>query len=242
MLDHREIEKLCIFQRAAEQPPVHYGFAIIGNSDDPRFHHFTDFGERFAFLLLRDGSDRKNQRGRRPASLGDDVRRNSGIVIGRFCVGHCRDSCETPGNGGRSSSSNGFGLFRSRFTKMDVDIEEARRDDATLRIELRHIGLSGLAYRTDLAIQDQNVSNRIDLTGRINHSAVLDQQIHELWPPSIRKRIAIRTATPAATWSRMTEYGPSATSVAISTPRFSGPGCMMMASGFARATLSVVRP
>src|SRR6266852_2799769 len=52
----------------------------------------------------------------------------------------------------------------------------------------------------------------------------------------------MRTATPLATCSRITEYGPSATSDAISTPRFIGPGCMMITSGFARATRALVIP
>ena len=36
--------------------------------------------------------------------------------------------------------------------------------------------------------------------------------------------------------------GPSATSDAISTPRFIGPGCMTSTSGFARRTRSAVMP
>ena len=41
----------------------------------------------------------------------------------------------------------------------------------------------------------------------------------------------MRTATPLRTWSRITDCGPSATSEAISMPRFIGCGCMTMASG-----------
>ena len=52
----------------------------------------------------------------------------------------------------------------------------------------------------------------------------------------------MRTATPFVTWSRITEYGPSATSLAISTPRFMGPGCRMSTSFFARCTRASVRP
>ena len=44
------------------------------------------------------------------------------------------------------------------------------------------------------------------------------------------------------TCSRITEYGPSATSLAISTPRFIGPGCMMMTSSAAPASRALVRP
>ena len=42
---------------------------------------------------------------------------------------------------------------------------------------------------------------------------------------------AMRTATPFATCSVMTAFGRSATSPAISTPRFIGPGCMISAPG-----------
>ena len=42
---------------------------------------------------------------------------------------------------------------------------------------------------------------------------------------------AILTATPLLTCSRMTERGPSATSEAISTPRFIGPGCITSTLG-----------
>ena len=48
----------------------------------------------------------------------------------------------------------------------------------------------------------------------------------------------MRTATPLVTWSMITEYGPSATVLEISTPRFIGPGCRMMTSLRAFATAS----
>ena len=48
----------------------------------------------------------------------------------------------------------------------------------------------------------------------------------------------MRTATPLATCAVMTDAGPSATSAAISTPRFIGPGCMTRASGCRRAARS----
>ena len=53
--------------------------------------------------------------------------------------------------------------------------------------------------------------------------------------PSRRNRTAMRTATPLATWRVMTERGRSATSAAISTPRFMGPGCMTRASSASSA-------
>ena len=53
---------------------------------------------------------------------------------------------------------------------------------------------------------------------------------------------AMRTATPLRTWSRITLCGPSATSLAISMPRFIGCGCMTIASGLAIARRRASRP
>ncbi len=52
----------------------------------------------------------------------------------------------------------------------------------------------------------------------------------------------MRTATPLRTWSITTDRGRSATSAAISTPRFMGPGCMTMAFSPSSSTRRRVRP
>ena len=48
-------------------------------------------------------------------------------------------------------------------------------------------------------------------------------------PPSSRYKTAMRTLTPLATCSTIVDRAESATSAAISTPRFIGPGCITMA-------------
>ncbi len=55
---------------------------------------------------------------------------------------------------------------------------------------------------------------------------------------AIASSTAMRTATPISTWSRITLREWSAMVEAISTPRFIGPGCMISASGLARASFS----
>ncbi len=52
----------------------------------------------------------------------------------------------------------------------------------------------------------------------------------------------MRTARPLVTWSRMTLWAPSASSLSISTPRLIGPGCMIRQSGFSRFPRSFVSP
>ena len=60
--------------------------------------------------------------------------------------------------------------------------------------------------------------------------------------PASRYSSAIRTATPLVTWSVITDWAPAATSAAISTPSFIGPGCMTRAPGRASARRSRGQP
>ena len=94
----------------------------------------------------------------------------------------------------------------------------------------------------DAIAVDQHVERAVAPVRRVDDPAALKQPLHLPTPPASRYSTAMRTATPLATCSRITEYGPSATSEAISTPRFIGPGCMMIASGLARRTRSRVMP
>ena len=77
---------------------------------------------------------------------------------------------------------------------------------------------------------------------RIDDPPALKQPLHlPLRPPADRARpCARRRRWPPVRGSPSS--GPSATSDAISTPRFIGPGCMMMTSGLARFTRSAVMP
>src|SRR5262249_15737313 len=61
-------------------------------------------------------------------------------------------------------------------------------------------------------------------------------------PLSNRYNTAIRTETPFVTCSTIVDLGESATSAAISTPLFIGPGCITMAWSGRRAILSPSRP
>src|SRR5205814_2694928 len=97
----------------------------------------------------------------------------------------------------------------------------------------------------DLAVLYQDIGRLIEAAARVDHAPALQQErAHQSGippappplaasassglPPASRYSTAMRTATPFVTWSRMTLWGPSATRESISTPRFMGPGCMMV--------------
>ena len=88
-------------------------------------------------------------------------------------------------------------------------------------------------------ITETEIDRAVDAVFRVDEPAVLDVELQ--LPPRI-DMTAIRTAIPKVTCGRMTERGPSATAESISMPRFIGPGCITIASGFAAASFSGVRP
>jgi hypothetical protein len=112
---------------------------------------------------------------------------------------------------------------------MDVDVDEpGRYDPPGLEIEhLRAVGGQRAADGAHPAVVDEHIELSIHTVHRIDDAGAFEQQLHarssSSWPAS-RYNTAIRTATPLATCSRITEYGPSATSESISTPLFMGPG------------------
>ena len=95
--------------------------------------------------------------------------------------------------------------------------------------------VEGLA-RKNLAVLDED---RVAIALRVFLFGCCNRSFAEL---ATRSSTAMRTATPFVTCSVITERGPSATAPSISMPRFIGPGCMTMTSGFAILSLSVLTP
>src|SRR5262249_21132935 len=151
---------------------------------------------------------------------------------------------EAAGGRGARARRHGLLVLLARLAQMHVQVDEAGADDFAGGVEhprtLRD--REALADALDAIALQQHVLHCVHRGRGVDHAAVLDEQAHacspvgrgELTPPSRSPRAPasnsktpIRTATPLATWSRMTEYGPSATSGESSTPRFTGPGCMI---------------
>ena len=115
---------------------------------------------------------------------------------------------------------------------------------SSVRLALHPAG--ACADRRDLAGGDEQRSHAVDAVLGVDHAAVRDLDLHSRCPrvhaPASMLITAIRTAMPNVTCGRITDRSPSATAESISTPRFIGPGCMTIASGFATASFSCVSP
>src|SRR5205085_6110173 len=129
---------------------------------------------------------------------------------------------------------------------MHVHVDQARRDDQSLRVDLSNFGfrISDFGFGgDDLSIAEVDVADLIPLVCGVDYSSVANNHsAHSVEIPPHKNKTAMRTARPFVTWSRMTLCTPSATSLSISTPRLIGPGCMIKQSGFKSLARSLVRP
>src|SRR5207248_6472584 len=119
--------------------------------------------------------------------------------------------------------------------QMGVQVDEPRREHEAVAVD--DGGAGGRAH-ADHAVLDRDVGGLVPSRGRIDDPRPLQEELHAPVPPSIRYRSDIRTAMPFVTCSVITLCGRSATSDAISTPRFIGPGCMIIAPSGSAATRS----
>ena len=129
------------------------------------------------------------------------------------------------------------------FAQSRREIDQAGHDDAARGIDRpARLEVAGHAADADDAPRgDGDVCALVAARHRIDHAAVTDDDVHGSFP-EMMLITAMRTAMPNVTCGRITLWRPSATVESISTPRFMGPGCMTIASAFARRSFSAVSP
>ena len=142
----------------------------------------------------------------------------------------------------------GFLVLGAGLAERHAHVDQPRRkaeavglDD--LGIDTGAIDRKMLAEPGNLAAGDQEIALLVEPFGGVEKPSPFDQD-QPAHAAAFRSRVsmsrqAMRTATPSSTWSRMALRSMSSATVpSISTPRFIGPGCMISASGLARASLS----
>src|SRR5690606_34416554 len=148
---------------------------------------------------------------------------------------------------GRRPGSRGDRLlpFKPGLPQVDVQVDQSGQNQPTPEIDHFASGSGKVAaHRRDAAAFHPDVRIGEIARGRIQKATVFEEhRFHPLSPPPIaHSSTAIRTGTPQAICSEILERGCSTSSSAISTPRLTGPGCMMTAWGCMRAKRSIVNP
>src|SRR5262249_12101127 len=121
-------------------------------------------------------------------------------------------------------------VLAPRLAEVDVHVDETGRDDEPLGVDRPIRLLRDLPDLLDLRPVDEDVER----------FPALDED--QAFTCDRRRSTAARIATPFDTWLRMTEWLLSAASPEISSPRFMGPGCMMIVPFWRVARRSRVSP
>ena len=184
---------------------------------------------------------------RRPRPRRTMNRVTLGVVVDRIGVRHAGDGGEPARRGGRQARRDRLLVLLARLAQVHVHVDEAGADHGPGRHgddvgDTRGGWIESPLDRAMRPSTNEHVVHAVESLRGIDHPSALKQAGSCSAPPASRYSTAIRTATPLVTCSRMTEFGASATSDAISTPRFIGPGCMMITSGLASLTRSGVMP
>jgi hypothetical protein len=134
--------------------------AIVGKEANTERRHFTDWGKMFSRTIFRNGS-RDRHVNNRQHPLIKHVANKHGVIKRRLRIGHGNYRAVTTHGGCASSARNRFGGFVSRFTKMRVQINEARSDPTAASIDLLCPGWHAhrCAHLTNATINDNDVSH-----------------------------------------------------------------------------------
>ncbi len=164
------------------------------------------------------------------------------LVERRIGVGRTREARDAARDRCRHLRFERGLVLEARLAQSRGKVDESRCDDETARVDdTRRVPSRRPRIDTcNDAIGQVKRTFAIDAARRVDDAAVGDFELHAAL--AIMLITAMRTAIPNVTCGRMTARSPSATGESISTPRFIGPGCITIASGFASASLSCVRP
>ena len=208
VLDHRNIVMLSVHQRPAHELRVHHRQTVVRDPPGSRPDHLSDPSQGLALETSTDRSDRIDASEATATRFTDDVLGHRAVVVYRIGIRHAGDRGESTRRRTSGSRPDRLFVLLTRLTQVDVDVDQPRGDHQAGGVD--HLGslrLQAGLHGGHCSVFDQDVEEPVDLPRRIHHSPPMDQPPHwpSPWTPDSRYRIAMRTATPLATCSRITE-------------------------------------
>ena len=103
VLHHRQLERLCVLERAAHQPGADDGSTIVGHGDDAAFEHLAELGQIFAREPLGHRADRSDPHEVGLAGAPGDQVGDGAAVVDRPGVRHAAHGGEPARGGGAAA-------------------------------------------------------------------------------------------------------------------------------------------
>ena len=128
MVDHRQVEILCILHRPPHNAGIRNGPAIVRDRYRTGRLHFAHLGEFGTIRGLCDRPDREDVGQARVLGLLDHVAGDGGVVIDRIGVRHRANGRPTAGRGRRTTRGDRFLMLLPRLTQVNMQIDKPRSD------------------------------------------------------------------------------------------------------------------
>lgn len=160
---HRSLHERVVLDRAA----------VVGEGDRARSGECREIGEGLALPTERDRAAGKDADTPRLAAPEGDVADRFGRIVGRPGVGHSDDRCKPAARGGAGGGFNRFILLTAGFTHVHVEINEARCDEPTGRIDDPG---GGGRVPDDEPAGNAQIANGILTRGGVEDAAVCNQE------------------------------------------------------------------
>src|SRR5260221_13571091 len=177
---------------------------------------------------------------------GDEIDQRN-VVDRRLGIGESRHRGDAAGRRGMARRDHVLHVLGAGLAQLHAHVDDSRGQTMPTAIDHGRPAWRPAAAieRRDQAVDDEDAAGLIAPARRVEQPRVAEEgRAHGIAGPLPRSRVnssrqAMRTATPISTWWRMTLRSmSSATSLSVSTPRFICPGCIIIASGLATASLS----
>ncbi len=261
MLDHQRIEAARIGQGAAHHLHVAHRMESVGEAERAAIGQQRHLHQILALQPLGQGAVAIDLHAPGLARASRNELDAGHVVDDRLGIGQAHHRGDAAGRRRQAAGLDRLLVLLARLAQLHAHIDETGRQHMAVAILdlgiVRRVGARHLRTgRDDDAILHQDSAGLVAVAGGVDQPRIDEgerpvlflrrpggqgRRRHE-FPVRLRvsaSRHAMRTATPISTCSRMTErLMSSATSESISTPRFIGPGCMIKASGLARASLA----
>jgi hypothetical protein len=181
VVEHREVEHLCVFEGAAHELVVLDAMPVVRDGDDAGAFEGADGGEFLALEADADGPRDEDVDLGLALALFADQGDGARVIDGRGRIGHAEDGREAAAGGGGGAGGDGFLGGLAGFAEVDVEVDEAGGDDFAGGIEAR-AGGSGVggglgADASDLAFEDEQIGVGIEVVGRIDDPASGDEEV-----------------------------------------------------------------
>ena len=181
MLGDDHVEHLGILQGPQHDGRVLHAVAVVGEPAGPRFGHHPHLGQLDPLAFLRDRAHDVDMGLTGLAALAVHVLDVGLALDGGIRVRHADDRREAGRHGRRGTAGDRLLFFVARVAEMDVNIDQAGRDQLARGVDDPRNGLLNgsieVADLGHLAVGDQNVARLVQSIGRIDHPPVLDQKL-----------------------------------------------------------------